>query len=125
MQKLMLMLMLMVLLLMVTAMVPALAENTEKDPMTGAWEMNTEDPAVLPQEVQDAFEKATAELTGCVYEPMALLASQVVAGMNYCLLCRCTVVTPDAPGSYVLMYVYSALDGTAEILSIQDVVIGV
>ena len=120
-----LMSMLMVLLLMVTAMVPALAENTEKDPMTGAWEMNTEDPAVLPQEVQDAFEKATAELIGCAYEPVALLASQVVAGTNYCLLCRCTVATPDAPVSYVLMYVYSALDGTAEILSIQDVVIGV
>lgn len=119
-----LMSMLMVLLLMVTVMVPALAENTEKDPMTGAWEMNTEDPAVLPQEVQDAFEKATAELTGCAYEPVALLASQVVAGTNYCLLCRCTVVTPDAPVSYVLMYVYSALDGTAEILNIQDVAIG-
>ena len=120
-----LMSMLMVLLMMVTAMVPALAENTVEDPMTGAWEMNTEDPAVLPQEVQEAFEKATEELTGCVYEPVALLASQVVAGTNYCLLCKCTVVTPDAPVSYVLMYIYSGMDGTNEVLGIQDIAFGV
>ena len=42
--------------------------------------------------------------------------------MNYCLLCKTTVVTPDAPVSYTLVYIYEALDGTAEILSIQELV---
>jgi hypothetical protein len=42
--------------------------------------------------------------------------------MNYCLLCKTTVVTPDAPVSYTLVYIYEALDGTAEIMRIQDIV---
>ena len=69
-----------------------------------------------------AFEKATEGLVGCTYEPIAILGTQVVSGMNYCLLCKTTVVTPDAPVSYTLVYIYEALDGTAEILSIQEIV---
>lgn len=113
--------------------IPALAEdaqdpdtavdpNIDPDFLVGAWESWTGDPLEIPDDVKAAFDKAMEGLVGCTYEPIAILGSQVVSGMNYCLLCKTTIVTPDAPVSYTLVYIYEALDGTAEILSIQDVV---
>lgn len=103
--------------------IPALAEDAQDpDFLVSAWESWTGDPLEIPDDVKAAFDKAMEGLVGCTYEPIAILGSQVVSGMNYCLLCKTTVVTPDAPVSYTLVYIYEALDGTAEILSIQDVV---
>ena len=120
-------------LMMAILAIPALAEDaqdpdTAVDPdidpdfLVGAWESWTGNPLEIPDDVKAAFEKATEGLVGCTYEPIAILGSQVVSGMNYCLLCKTTVVTPDAPVSYTLVYIYEALDGTAEILSIQEIV---
>lgn len=120
-------------LMMAILAIPALAEdaqdpdtavepNIDPDFLVGAWESWTGNPLEIPDDVKAAFEKAMEGLVGCTYEPIAILGSQVVSGMNYCLLCKTTVVTPDAPVSYTLVYIYEALDGTAEILSIQDVV---
>ena len=114
---------LLTLMMSLSLLVPVFAEETE--PAAGGWTVNAEDPTLIPEEALEAFNKATEELVGCDYEPIALLGSQVVAGTNYCLLCKCTVVTPDAPVSYVLMYIYSGVDGTNEVLDIQDITLGV
>ena len=87
----------------------------------GGWISNTENPAEIPQEVLDAFNKAIEGLEGCTYEPIALLASQVVAGMNYCLLCRLTVVYPDAQPTYALVYVYQNIEGACELARVEDI----
>lgn len=107
------------LMLFALSFVPALAE----EPMMklGGWISNTENPAEIPQEVLDAFNKAVEGLTGCVYEPVALLASQVVSGMNYCLLCRLTVVYPDAQPTYALVYVYQSIEGACELARVEDI----
>lgn len=107
------------LMLFALSCVPALAE----EPMMklGGWISNTGDPADIPQEVLDAFSKAVEGLTGCAYEPIALLASQVVAGMNYCLLCRLTVVYPDAQPTYALVYVYQNIEGACELARVEDI----
>ena len=114
---------LLTLMLSLSLLVPVFAEETE--PVAGGWTASAEDPTLIPEAALEAFNKATEELVGCDYEPIALLGSQVVAGTNYCLLCKCTVVTPDAPVSYVLMYIYSGVDGTNEVLDIQDITLGV
>lgn len=57
---------------------------------------------------------------GAQHEPIALLGTQVVAGTNYCLLCRSTPVVPDAVSHYTLMYIYADLEGGAEILDMVD-----
>ena len=114
---------LLTLMMSLSLLVPVFAEETE--PAAGGWAANADDPTLIPEEALEAFNKATEELVGCDYEPIALLGSQVVAGTNYCLLCKCTVVTPDAPVSYVLMYIYSGVDGTNEVLDIQDITLGV
>ena len=114
---------LLTLMMSLSLLVPVFAEETE--PAAGGWTVNADDPTLIPEEALEAFNKATEELVGCDYEPIALLGSQVVAGTNYCLLCKCTVVTADAPVSYVLMYIYSGVDGTNEVLDIQDITLGV
>lgn len=103
---------------------PKVAESTDANGeiLPGAWVNWAADPLDIPENVKAAFDKALEGLVGHTYEPIAILGSQVVSGMNYCLLCKTTVVTPDAPVSYTLVYIYEALDGTAEILRIQDIV---
>lgn len=110
---------LLALTLLTVSFVPALAE----EPMMklGGWISNTENPAEIPQEVLDAFNKAIEGLEGCTYEPIALLASQVVSGMNYCLLCRLTVVYPDAQPTYALVYVYQSIEGACELARVEDI----
>lgn len=114
---------LLALTLLTVSFVPALAE----EPMMklGGWISNTENPAEIPQEVLDAFSKAVEGLTGCVYEPVALLASQVVSGMNYCLLCRLTVVYPDAQPTYALVYVYQNIEGVCELARVEDIIFSI
>ncbi len=75
----------------------------------------------IPEEVLTAFTKATEELTGCDYMPVALLATQLVAGTNYCLLCQTRLVTPEAPVGYALVYLYAALDGSTSLLKVQEI----
>ncbi len=67
------------------------------------------------------FHNAFKELVGVNYEPIALLGTQVVAGMNYCYLAKSTVVVPDAPSTYVFVYMYEDLEGGVQILNITDV----
>ena len=82
----------------VTAKVKAVAKGQKKvktytlkckvtviaEPIVGGWEY-AENPAV-PEEVK----RYVAELVGPshTFEPLALLATQVVAGMNYCVLAK-------------------------------------
>lgn len=99
--------------------VSALAEASE--PVAGGWTPTEGDPTQIPEEVLTAFAKATEDLEGCTYTPVALLAAQVVAGTNYCLLCQTQIVTPDAPIGYALVYFYEALDGSAHLQKVQEI----
>lgn len=104
-------------LLMTAFVCPTLAES----PMTGGWSAYTDDPTEIPAEALDALNAALEELVGCVYKPIALLATQVVAGTNYCFLCETTVVAPDAQPRYALVYVFDGLSGEHEILRVQEI----
>lgn len=87
----------------------------------GVWEYNQGELSLDKNtQAKAAFAKATEGLTGCGYEPIALIGSQVVAGTNYCVLCKATPVAPDAESSYVLLYIYADLDGNAEITDLKD-----
>ena len=69
----------------------------------------------------DAFHAATESTTGYVYKPIALLGSQVVAGMNYCLLCETTLAVPDAQPGYALVYFYDGVNGEKEVLKVDEI----
>ena len=90
--------------------------NLTEEPVVGGW-TQPETPE-MTEEAQAAFDKAMEKLLGANYVPVALAESQVVAGMNYCILCESTVVYPGAETSYALVYIYEDLDGNAEITEI-------
>ena len=79
----------------------------------GGWS-EPETPAV-PEEAMQAFTKATEALTGMEYTPVALLATQVVAGMNYRMVCEAKATVPGAETEYVIITVYADPQGKAEI----------
>lgn len=98
--------------------------KTEKQPdctIDGGWEYNQGELSLEKNAAaKAAFDKALEGLVGCGYEPIALIGSQVVAGTNYCILCKTTPVYPNAESSYVLLYIYADPDGNAEITDEKD-----
>ncbi len=72
------------------------------------------------EEAKAALKKATSQLTGMDFEGIYLLGTQIVAGTNYCILCRGTATVPNAISGYYLVYVYADLEGNAEVLKIDS-----
>ena len=107
-------------LLLITALITAPVYAS--GPLMGGWQVS-EDPAIT-EEAQDAFNKALDGLVGAEYEPIALLATQVVAGTNYCFLCRITPVVPNPVPGYAFVYIYEDLQGNAKILDVQEIEFG-
>ena len=88
---------------------------------TGAWAMNDQkNEAKLPDEVEKAFRKATENFTGGTLEPVAYIGSQVVAGMNYMIICREVTATQEPESSYKIAVIYADLEGNAELTSLSD-----
>ena len=96
---------------------PVLAE----EPIFGGWSAYTDSPTEIPTEALDALNAALDGLEDCVYKPIALLGTQIVAGTNYCFLCETTVVVPDAQPGYALVYVFDGLEGEHELLRVQEI----
>ncbi len=98
----------------VSRALPALAE-----PLAGGWQVA--ESAEVTEDALEAFSIAAEALDGVAYEPIALLGTQVVAGMNYCILCRAWPVVADAPAGFVLAYVYADLEGNAAFTHFADI----
>lgn len=115
------------LVLLLTAGVAAVAEEQLTTTglldgtLSGGWQVNT---TVSTQKLGKAekkvFSKATDGLVGATYTPLAVLGTQVVAGMNYCFLCHCASATYPATNSICKMYVYQDLSGKAKITKIKE-----
>lgn len=100
--------------------VPGVPEEVEG--LDGGWTVNAADftPEANP-DAKAALETATGNLLGVGYEPIAFLASQVVAGTNYKMFCRTTPVIPDAEPFFTVVTVYADLDGNAEVTDVTNV----
>ena len=85
----------------------------------GGWH-EAESP-VMPEDAKDALAKATETLTGAEYSPVALLGTQVVAGMNYRILCQAKATVPNAEPYYVIVTVFADLNGNAEITDTAEI----
>ena len=102
------------LLVLITLAAPALAETS----MLGGW--NVAEETTVTDEIRALLEKALDEFVGSDFAPVAYLGSQIVAGINHCILCQRTVAYPGAQPTYTLVYLYEKLDGTVEILNMCD-----
>ena len=93
------------------------------DSVDGGW-MVTEGRLKLDKHAKGVFAKATDNLLGCDYEPVALLGTQVVAGTNDCFLARLTPVVPNATPHWALVYVYEDLQGNVTLTNVKDLPLG-
>ena len=98
-----------------------LAAVPEEGPM-GAW-YYTEDPAFTDED-EAKLEKALQSQVGASYTIVAYVGEQVVAGLNRCILCQVKPVVPNAQPHYALAYVYTDLQGGAELTRVIDLDIG-
>lgn len=74
----------------------------------------------IPQEAKAVFDKALAGFVGVGYTPYAV-ATQVVAGTNYCFICKGVVVVPELPETAVKLYIYQPLSGDPVITQIVEI----
>lgn len=102
-------------MMLLCAFLPAGAEMLD-----GGWETVSQEEGKLPDEAKAAFDKATEKLVGASYKPLALLATQLVAGTNYCILCEISPVVLNPVPHFALVYVYADLEGNATITNIAD-----
>ena len=89
---------------------------SDSDVITGGW--TEPESTEVTDEVKNLLNKATAQLAGGTYEPVAYIGSQVVAGTNHRILCKFTPATKDPKTTYAIVTVYEDLEGNAEIIEI-------
>ena len=105
-----------VILLALLLVLPAAVWADE--PLAGGW--TPAEDFTVTEERQAIFEKGMEMLLGVDYTPVAYLGSQVVAGTNHVFLVKGTVVVPNAPVSYALVYLYQDLQGNVTLMNIAD-----
>ena len=91
----------------------------EEETIAGGF-VEVED-GTLTDELIELFNKALEGLLGAKYEPVELVATQVVAGTNYKFLANGTKTTnPITKGTYYIT-VYKDLEGNVELLDIETI----
>ena len=87
------------------------------DQLAGGWTVYTDSEAIEAE----PLEKATAGLLGATYKPVAQLATQVVAGVNYSYLTVKTIVAATPVSALSVVTVYEDVQGNCSILSVCDI----
>ena len=86
------------------------------EPIAGGW--SDSDSVLITEKETALLDKATEELDGAEYTPVAYLGSQIVAGKNHCILCKITPVVPDPVSTYAIVTLYEDLEGNVEITDV-------
>lgn len=89
----------------------------------GGWNYDDVKNCNLPQKVASAFTEVTGGLVGADYIPVAYLGSQVVNGMNYCLIALQTIITARPEKRPVKMIINVDTAGKASLVSISGLAI--
>lgn len=100
--------------------------QSNPDPVTpqevGSWETNTDAlSSSLTDDVRAAFHSATQGMMGASYEPIAVLATQVVDGTNYAILARQTTSDADGSVNWCIVTLSVGSDGNARISEITKI----
>lgn len=86
--------------------------------LSGGFTYNSAVGAPIGDDVKAAFDKATADLTGVSYEPLACLGTQVVAGTNYAVLCKSTPASANSNSALTVVIIYSDLQQNTSVTSV-------
>ena len=97
-------------------------DKLQTTPLAGGWHTPTDLTSIpLPDDAKTAFKNASLGFTGNNIESMALLGTQVVAGMNYAILCRVTPDVENAVSTVQVIIIYSDPQKSASITSFSPV----
>ena len=103
----------------------ATAEAPVGAALAGGWAI-AEDPAIT-DDIKSIFDQGLDSYqTGIitvVYNPVALLGTQVVAGTNYAVLSKASEINQGS--KWVIIYLYQDLEGNATVLSVTDLPLGI
>ena len=103
--------------LLVLAMLLGCA-GASAEALAGGWNV-VENHAEVPQDLKDAIESLNQAGIGFKVEPVAVLATQVVAGVNYSVVCKVTEEGEKPSIYFVLAVVYIGVDGTFSMQAAQ------
>lgn len=98
----------------------------QAESLAGSWAMvekvnGDEDTSDIRGTASDAFDKAMADFTDSKVEMIDVIATQVVAGVNYLYLVAVTPVVPGAQLHVALAEVYADLEGNATLTGLKDI----
>ena len=92
--------------------------DNDSEELEGGWTIkSTDQESLLDNNIQAAFDKATSTITGMSYKPIAVLATQLVSGTNYAILCYGSASYDNSPEGIYLVTIYEDLDKNAEVVS--------
>ena len=94
-------------------------ENIEQTPLTGAWMNGYSAVSALTEEEKGLITGALLDYDGLSFTPVAILASQLVAGTNYAYLCLGETVTNEPVLNWYIVTVYEDLSGTASVTEVK------
>lgn len=87
----------------------------------GGWNIDEMKGCNLPQKAQSAFVAVTSDLEGADYQPVLYVGSQVVNGVNYCILAKQTIITANPEYRLVKVIVNVSSNGTPSLVSISRI----
>ena len=86
----------------------------------GSW-TETDSPEVN-HDVRAILNNATTNLDGISLKPLAFLATQIVSGTNYRILCEIKPITEKPEPYFAIVHIYEDLSGNAEITEVYEFV---
>ena len=89
------------------------------DDLTGNYSCEDASGCGLDEDVQKKFDKAFEGFAGVGYTPLALMGTQVVAGVNYAVLCKAQTVASDTKAALAVVVIYADLQDGAQITGIS------
>ena len=97
--------------------------KVEIAPTVGGWE-RAEDPTI-PDDVTEELKEYLDKMVGAKYEPVAAVATQVIAGIKVRALCKTTPVTENPTPYYTLVEAGVGVDGevTFEVVGSTEAVL--
>ena len=90
----------------------------------GGWETNSDYTPVLTDEEKEIYEEGVKGLDGLSYEPVTVLATQVVSGMNYAFLVYGNDTEAKASGEselYAIAIVWKDSKGTSTLMNLTKI----
>lgn len=94
--------------------------NAIPENVLGGWEpMPVSNAVTLPEDIWSKFWQASEAYVGVNLNPLALLASQVVSGANYLILCAGNTVTANPVEGLYVVTLYVDAQGKAQFTNVD------